>query len=151
MNIEFAPATEQDIPEILSMMEEFYAIDNYPFSKKQTGENMLPFISNPDLGRLWIIVTDGSILGYLVFTFGYSFEHGGRFGLLDEFFLKPAFRQKGIGKLVMDFINEEAQKLGIGVIILEVEKHNAAGVKLYSEKGYKDNSRLLLTKKVTMN
>ena len=109
---------------------------------------MLSFLLNPELGRLWLIVTEGSILGYLVFTFGYSFEHGGRFGLLDEFFLKPEARQKGIGKLVMDFINEEAQKLGIGVILLEVEQHNAAGIMLYTKKGYKDNGRLLLTKKV---
>ena len=111
---------------------------------------MLPFISNPELGRLWMIVADGAILGYLVFTFGYSFEHGGRFGLLDEFFLKTDFRQKGFGKLAMDFINEEAQKLGIGVILLEVEQHNKAGLKLYSEKGYAENGRLLLKKKVDM-
>jgi GNAT superfamily N-acetyltransferase len=151
MNIEFALAAEQDIPEILTMMEEFYAIDHYPFSKNQTAENMLFFISNPELGRLWMIVSEGSILGYIIFTFGYSFEHGGRFGLLDEFFLKSDFRGKGLGKLVMDFINDEARKLGIGVLLLEVEKHNAAGLKLYREKGYQENGRLLLTKKVTRN
>lgn len=54
----------------------------------------------------------------------------------------------GIGGLVMDFISKEASKLGVKVIHLEVEQHNDGAVKLYIDKGFKNNGRILLSKKV---
>ncbi|MFQ3576978.1 MAG: GNAT family N-acetyltransferase [Cytophagales bacterium] len=148
MEIEFKIATEKDVPEVLTMMEHFNAIDNYPFDKLKTNKNILDFLSDTNLGRIWIIQNDNLIIGYFVLTFGYSFEHGGRDAFIDELYLKTEYRRKGIGGLVMDFISKEAPKLEVKVIHLEVERHNDGGVKLYTEKGFKDNGRILLSKKV---
>ena len=51
----------------------------------------------------------------------------------------------------MDVISKEASKLGVKVIHLEVEQHNDGGVKLYREKGFKANGRILLSKEVNDN
>jgi ribosomal protein S18 acetylase RimI-like enzyme len=148
MNINFAIATEEDISDILLMMEEFNSINNYPFDKERTKANLLQFLSDQNLGRAWTINFENSSIGYIVLAFGFSFEHNGRDAFIDELFLKSEFRQKGIGKLTMDFIREEAQKLGINAVHLEVEQHNEAGSKLYRGKGFEDNGRILLTKKI---
>ncbi len=148
MNINFAIATEEDISDILLMMEEFNSINNYPFDKERTKTNLLQFLSDQNLGRAWTINFENSSIGYIVLAFGFSFEHNGRDAFIDELFLKSEFRQKGIGKLTMDFIREEAQKLGINAVHLEVEQHNEAGSKLYRGKGFEDNGRILLTKKI---
>jgi ribosomal protein S18 acetylase RimI-like enzyme len=149
MKIEFKIATEKEIPEILTMMERFNAIDNYPFDKEQTKENLFQFLTDKNLGRAWVIKSDQLLIGYLILAFGFSFEHGGRDAFIDELFLKIEFRQQGIGKMTMDFIQEEASKLGVKVVHLEVERHNEKGVKLYKGKGFKDNGRMLLSKKVS--
>ena len=148
MNIEFKIASEENVPEILLMMEQFNSIDNYPFEKDKTHKNLLEFLDNPNLGKSWVIKYGELIIGYFVLTFGYSFEHGGRDAFIDELFLRKEFRRKGIGGLTMDFILNEAPKLGVRVIHLEVEQHNDGGVKLYKEKGFKDNGRTLLSIKV---
>lgn len=148
MEVNFKVATGQDIPGILAMMEEFYAIDHYPFDKERTNENLLLFLANDGLGRIWMIEWDNVVIGYLVFAFGFSFEYGGRDAFIDELFLKPGYRQKGIGKLTMDFIHEEAPKLGVKTVHLEVEQHNIGGRKLYERQGYTDNGRLLLSRKI---
>jgi len=151
MKIDFKIAGEKDVPEILKMMEQFNSIDNYPFDKGQTKENLLLFLADQNLGRAWVIDSENLIIGYIILAFGFSFEYGGRDAFIDELFLKSEYRQKGIGKLAMDFIQDEAIGLGIKVVHLEVEKHNEKGAKLYRKKGYEDNGRVLLSKKIIDN
>lgn len=148
MQINLKVAAKKEVPEILTMMEQFNAIDNYPFDKSMAIRNILDFLSDTNLGRIWLIQNENTIIGYVVLAFGYSFEHGGRDAFIDELFLKIEYRRMGIGGLVMDFISKEASKLGVKVIHLEVEQHNDGAVKLYIDKGFKNNGRILLSKKV---
>jgi len=148
MHINFTIATEKNIPEILDMMEAFNAIDHYPFRRDKTRKNLMEFLANPSLGRLWLINHDNLTVGYIVLAYGYSFEHDGKDAFIDELFIKADYRNKGIGKLAMDYIQTASQKLGVKVIHLEVEPNNKNGLKLYKEKGYTDNGRYLLSKKV---
>ena len=148
MKIDFKIASEEDVPEILTMMEQFNSIDNYPFDKEKTQGNLLQFLADHNLGRTWVIIYDKLVIGYVVLAFGYSFEHDGKDAFIDELFLKTEFRRKGIGRLSMDFIQNEAPKFGVKVIHLEVERHNNRGMKLYKENGFKDNGRVLMSKKL---
>ncbi|MEP6262530.1 MAG: GNAT family N-acetyltransferase [Gillisia sp.] len=148
MKIQFLKAEENDVPEILEMMGEFNAIDNYPFDKARTKKNLIDLLGNQNLGRAWIIKKDGQYIGYIILGFGFSFEHNGRDAFIDELYLRPEFRHKGYGKLAMDFILEEVPILGINVIHLEVEQHNKGASILYRKKGFIDNGRILLSRKI---
>ncbi len=35
------------------------------------------FVENPDLGKGWVIVADGQLVGYVILTFVFSFEYAG--------------------------------------------------------------------------
>jgi L-amino acid N-acyltransferase YncA len=148
MKIDFTKATENDIPVILEMMEAFNAIDHYPFDKDKTRSNLVEFLDREQLGKAWLIEMDGIVIGYIILAIGYSFEHGGRYAFVDELYMNATSRGKGIGKLCIDFILSEAPALGVKVIYLEVEPHNHAGVKLYRDKGFRENGRILLAKKL---
>lgn len=148
MKIDFQTATEKNVPEILLMMEQFYAIDHYPFNKDRARENLLKLIANPGIGRIWVILCNHLLVGYAALTFGFSFEYGGQNAFIDELFLKSEYRQKGIGRQAIDFIAEEALKLGIQTIHLEAERHNINAIKLYKLKGFSDNGRTLMFKKL---
>jgi ribosomal protein S18 acetylase RimI-like enzyme len=146
MEITFQPATNEILPEILEMMAEFNAIFNYQFDSEITRKNLTDFLNSSELGRLWLIMDQDKIAGYIVFSFGFSFEYKGRTGLIDEIFLKKEYRNAGIGKKAMDFIDGKAKELGISAINLEVEKRNSAGYRLYLRQGFESNSRAFLTK-----
>jgi diamine N-acetyltransferase len=146
----FKLAAHSDSEEILQMMEEFYLIDHYPFDKNRNQKNLQKLIDNNQLGRLWMIHVDGVVVGYICATFGFSFEYGGQDAFIDEFFIRPDFRNQSIGKLAMKFVEEELKKLGIEAIHLEVERHNENGNRLYVKQGYKDKGRFLLTKWATL-
>ena len=148
--LKFELANSETIPDVLEMMENFYSLDNYPFDIDKNEKNLKVFISNPELGRLWIIKFENQIAGYICLTFGFSFEFGGRVAFIDEFFIKEEFRNKSIEQQTMDFIENESMELEVKSILLEVEKHNKTGNKLYLNKGYVDTGRYLLTKSVNI-
>jgi diamine N-acetyltransferase len=144
--ITYTLAQPEDQEEVIRMMQDFYAIDHYPFDKSLTSENLQEFISNQNLGRLWVIKEDQNIIGYMVLTFGYSFEFKGRDAFLDEFYLKETHRSRGLGSQAIDFVLEQTKALGIKAIHLEVERHNEKGNKLYLRKGFEVHKRALMTK-----
>src|SRR5512133_1162383 len=120
METYFRPATVEDIPGLLLMMETFYAIDCYPFNRDKTENNLTDFMGSEDLGRLWMIELEDMNIGYCALTFGFSFEFGGRIALLDEIFIEENYRNKGIGRKLIRFVQEKASLLGIKTILMEV-------------------------------
>ncbi|WP_108805587.1 N-acetyltransferase [Aquimarina sp. Aq107] len=148
MNIEYKTYTKRDKSDVLKMMTSFNEIYDYDFDPKIGEKNLIDFTSNEILGRLYLIKYQQSNIGYIVLSFGFSFEYEGRDAFIDEFYIKENYRNQGVGKLTMDFIELESKKLNVNAIHLEVESHNSKANKLYMSKGYKSNNRILLTKKI---
>lgn len=144
MQAVFKPIEVQDIPIVIAMMEEFYAIDNYPIDSNVSCGLMREFLENETLGRGWLILNDGEPMGYVILTFVFSFEYKGRIAFLDELFISPKTRGLGFGKQALDFITEQAKALSVKIIYLEIEGHNTVAQKLYLSKGYAIHNRGLM-------
>lgn len=142
--IQFKPLQTSDIETIVPMMQEFYAIDNYPIDVEISKVLFLEFLENPHLGRAWLIYSDNEIVGYVILTFVFSFEYKGTIAFLDELYISSKARGKGIGKLALDFIHEEAVSLSLKIIYLEVEGHNKIAQKLYLSKDFIIHNRNLM-------
>lgn len=143
---QFHEFTTADIPVILSMMRQFNAIDNYPFDEHERTENLKSLLENPEFGKLWVIKQNGNLAGYTFLGFGFSFEFKGRDAFVDELFILPEFQGQGIGKRAIDFIIQEAKRVGVKALHLEAEHHNERGLTLYRNKGFVDHKRFLLTR-----
>ena len=144
MSTAFKPIELQDIPAVIAMMEEFYAIDDYPIDPAVSRDLMLEFLENESLGKGWLILADGEVAGYVILTFVFSFEYKGRIAFLDELFLSPKARGKGLGKQTLDFIEEQAKLYSVKIIYLEIESHNSIAQKLYLSKNYTIHNRGLM-------
>lgn len=144
MSTAFRPIELQDIPAVIEMMEEFYAIDNYPIDPIVSRDLMLEFLENDTLGKGWLILADGEVMGYVILTFVFSFEYKGRIAFLDELFISPNARGKGLGKQTLDFIHEQAKLHSVRIIYLEIESHNSIAQKLYLSKNYTIHNRGLM-------
>lgn len=146
--IEFKPLTAPDIETIVSMMQEFYAIDDYPISIDFSKALFEEFISNKNLGKAWLIVSDNEIVGYIILTFVFSFEYQGKIAFLDELYVTEKARGKGIGSKAIAFIKTESHKLSLKLIYLEVEPHNKKAQKLYLANGFESHKRQLMQYKI---
>ncbi|MBW1294971.1 GNAT family N-acetyltransferase [Aquimarina litoralis] len=148
MQISFTNYTDEDKAEVLEMMVSFNKMEGYAFDPIIREKNLLEFTSDESLGRLYVIKLQQQTIGYLVLAFGFSFEYKGRDAFIDEFYIKPDYRNKGIGKTTLDFVASESKKLDVKALHLEVEPHNIYANKLYLSKGYSSNDRKLMTKKI---
>jgi ribosomal protein S18 acetylase RimI-like enzyme len=147
--IQFKPLEHSDIETIVALMEQFYAIDNYPIDIEVSKKLFQEFISNENLGKSWLILSDNTVVGYLILTFVFSFEYKGKIAFLDELYLTAAARGKGIGSKAIEFIQNEAHKAVLKLIYLEVEPHNEKAQKLYLASGFESHNRQLMKYKIT--
>lgn len=144
----FRPATRGDEQALLRMMRNLAEQEPGPyfFDEPVVREVLRKFLAAPDLGRAWIFF-DGEIpVGYIVLTFGYSFEFHGRDSFIDELYIESQYRRQGIGRRAMQFIEERALELGVNAIHLEVDQGNEPAEELYRRTGYGDHARFLRTK-----
>ena len=145
----FKPLEIADILIITQMMQDFYAIDNYPMDVEVAKTLFQEFISNEHLGKSWLIYSENEIVGYIILTFIFSFEYGGKIAFVDELFIKETARGKGFGKEAIQFIQQEVPKLKLKLLYLEVEPHNENAQKLYLAHDFELHNRKLMKYKVT--
>lgn len=145
---QFKPLALSDVETIVTLMQEFYAIDNYPIAIDVSKALFQEFISNENLGKSWLILSDNEIVGYIILTFVFSFEYQGKIAFLDELYLTEKARGKGIGSKAIEFIQSESHKLSLKLIYLEVEQHNEKAQKMYLAHDFELHNRKLMKYKI---
>lgn len=145
----FKPLTLSDSDLLLKMMADFYAIDQYPFHLENSKQLLHQFITDENLGKSWLIYYKNEVVGYVILTFVFSFEYQGKIAFLDELYINKSARGKGIGKETLLFIREQALKLSLKIIYLEIEPHNETAQKLYLANDFAIHKRKLM--KYTVN
>ena len=147
MAISFHAAAAENLPELLAMMQELQADDPWsvPFEPAAAAAAADRLLRDPSLGRVWLIASNGQNVGYIVMAFDYSLEYGGRGAWVDEFFVRPSHRGSGIGTEALEFFTQQAKRLEVTVLHLEVNHGNPA-IELYRRLGYEDHHRYLMTK-----
>ncbi len=144
----YKPLENSQINVIVSMMKDFYAIDNYPIDLEISKKLFQEFIANESLGKTWLIYSNDEIVGYVILTFIFSFEFQGKIAFLDELYISENARGKGIGKQTINFIKAEIHKLSLKLVLLEVEPHNLDAQKLYISTDFEMHSRLMMKYKI---
>jgi GNAT superfamily N-acetyltransferase len=146
VTVEIQIATPSDASDILDLMAPFYAEERYPFDYERARAALEPFLANPVLGRAWLLRDGRTAVGYFVLTLGWSLEYGGRDAFVDELYVSPSHRGRGLGRRALDEMGDACRELGVKALHLEVENDNRAA-ELYRKWGFEDHDRRLMTRK----
>lgn len=146
--ISFESLKSEGIETITSMMRDFYSIDNYPIDSEVSKNLFSEFIQNENLGKAWLIYSDGEVVGYVILTFVFSFEYGGKIAFIDELYIKESARGRRIGTKTIEFLKNEIPKLSLKLLYLEVENHNVSAQKLYIANDFTIHNRKLMKYKI---
>ena len=136
-----------DIELMLELMRGLQQDDPWsvPFREEVVRKSLCELLVTPSAGRAFLIRDEQLTVGYLVLSFDFSLEYGGKNAWIDELFIRPEFRGKGIGSEALDFAARTAGEAGAKVLHLEVNRGNPA-IDLYRRNGFKDHDRFLLSK-----
>ena len=139
------PAGIEDVALLLDMMSEFYAESGHPFDRENAAEAFTQLLADDSLGTVLLLQDSARVAGYAVLTCGFSMEYGGRDAFLDDLFVRPEFRRRGLGRSAIDALLVECRKRGVRAVHLEVARDNISAGMLYESLGFRGNDRRLLT------
>jgi ribosomal protein S18 acetylase RimI-like enzyme len=144
----FKVAGAADADALLAMMRELYDHERMTFDEAAARSALAQLLADDAFGVAHLIEFGGEVAGYLVLTFGFSLEFGGRDAFVDELYVGDEFRGRGAGKAALGFAAEVCRARGIRALHLEVERANDSAQALYRKAGFLDHDRYLLTKRL---
>lgn len=144
MNIELKLATDENLNQLLPLVSAYHEFENIESSAAKRESALRRLVSDPALGGIWLVYAGQSPAGYIALCRGFSIEFNGFDAFVDEFYLSPQYRGRGIGRKVLEAIKVEAREMDIGALHLEVSRDNHRARKLYAAAGFEPRDKYLL-------
>ena len=147
-SLRFRKATLQDEAMLMPMMRALaeHEPGAIQFDESAVRSAFRQFLSLPAFGRVWLLWDGSALVGYIILTIGFSFEFHGHDAFIDELYIAPAYRHRGLGRQAIAFLEQEAREMGVQAVHLEVDRGNDPALELYRRVGYRDHDRFLMTK-----
>ena len=151
MSMSFRPIVETDFEEILSMMKVFYASDALLIHPQEATlrRTLTDVIGDDPFVQGFAFEYEGVLAGYGMIAKSYSTEAGGHCVWIEDIYVLPEFRGRGIGTTVLNRCITETPT----PLFLYVFKRNVGAIKLYSRTGFSvsedlGNTRCIMRREV---
>lgn len=109
---------------------------------------LLPLLEGSPHGAIYLIGPSRGPIGYIVVTFGWSIEFGGLDGFIDEIYIRPGVRGRGVGTEVITSLSNMLKSVGMKALHLEVGPDNDSVLRLYKRCHFKARDGYLLMSRV---
>lgn len=129
-------AREADIDALIGLMRAFYAESGYPLDADWAAASFRALLAQPALGAVWLAQADGRAVGHAVLTVRHAMEFGGPLGIVDDLYVAPAWRRRGIARALLDALRGECRSRGCRAWQVEVGAGNASAQALYRRLGF---------------
>jgi GNAT superfamily N-acetyltransferase len=135
MGIQFRKATREDIPLILSFIRELAEYERLSHEVTATEEVLAESLfGKKQYAEVVFALADGIEVGFALWFHNFS-TFVGKPGLyLEDLYVRPEFRKKGIGKALMEFCIKTARERDCGRMEWWVLRWNPA-IKFYEQMG----------------
>ncbi len=111
---------------------------------------LAPLLDGSPHGAAYLIGPTRAPVGYIIVTFGWSIEFGGLDAIIDELYIRPQVRGRGIATEVLISLPLALAEGGVKAIHLEVDRENEDALRLYNRTGFRARERyMLMSRKLT--
>jgi len=141
-------ATPQDAPKLLAMIEAFHSEYGLNTDNDRREAALTPLLEGSPLGAVWLFGPTMAPTGYVIITFGWSMEFGGMDAFVDELYIRPPVRRRGIASEVLMAISSSLADVGVKALHLEVDKEDADTIRLYTRARFEMRDRYSLMTRV---
>ncbi len=130
---------ERDTQDCFEMLKEFYSTDavSHEIPNEYLHNSISGALNNSPYIKILICENEGEYIGFCTLSFTYSTEAGGAVVLIEELFVKDAYKSKGYGTAMFNYIRNEYDG-SAKRYRLEVTSHNFSAIKLYERLGFEE-------------
>ncbi|MCG6556674.1 GNAT family N-acetyltransferase [Ruegeria sp. 1NDH52C] len=125
-------ARAEDLDRLTAMVGAFHAEQGLHGSEEARRDALQPLLEGIPHGCVYLIGPARAPLGYVIVTFGWSVEFGGLDGFIEEIWLRPAVRGRGIASEVLGQLPKALAAAGMRALHLEVDRRNEAVQRLFA-------------------
>ncbi|MEM9551841.1 MAG: GNAT family N-acetyltransferase [Pseudomonadota bacterium] len=137
-------ARAEDLDRLITLAKAFYAEEGLQGTDEARRNALAPLLDGSPHGAAYLIGPARAPIGYVVVTFGWSVEFGGLDAMIDEIYLRPAVRGRGIATEVLLSLAKALQEAGVAALHLEVAADNDKAQRLYARAGFQQRDRYML-------
>lgn len=141
-------ARPEHLEKLLPMVEAFHAEEGLDSSDESRRAGVEPLLQGIPYGAVYIIGPTRAPIGYVVVTFGWSVEFSGMDGFIDEIYIRPPVRGRGIAGEVLIELPKTLGEAGIKALHLEVDRGNERAQRLYQRARFQPRDGYMLMTKL---
>lgn len=152
MSTDIRLVTPKDTSALLPLIEQYWLFEDVAgFDTARVGRELERAVTDPKLASGWIAFARGEPVGYLLAVYVFSLEHLGLTAEIDEFFVLPSARGKGVGDALLKLAEAEFVRRGCTNVALQLGKSNDGARAFYRSQGYADRAGFELLDKMLVN
>jgi ribosomal protein S18 acetylase RimI-like enzyme len=130
-------ATDEDIPQLCELLALLFDQEAEFSSDKELQEAGLRMIIDyPEKGTILVLRDGPFIIGMVNLLFTVSTAMGGRAAILEDMVVRPEFRSRGAGALLLKSAISFAESAGCLRITLLTDNTNEAAQRFYRQRGF---------------
>jgi len=149
MNAEIRPATVADVPALVPLVEQYWAFEDIThFDLPQVSRVLSRALSDPARMSGWVARMDGDAVAYLLAAYVFSLEHLGLTAEIDEFFVLPGARGRGLGNRLLQLAEAEFRARGCTNVFLQIGRGNDGARVFYRANGFAERADFELLDKM---
>ncbi|SFT76435.1 GNAT family N-acetyltransferase [Sedimentitalea nanhaiensis] len=137
-------AKPADLDRLTALVAAFHAEVGIEQSDEARRAGLAPLLEGIPHGAAYLLGPARAPMGYIIVTFGWSVEFGGMDGFIDELYLRPAIRKRGIASEALISLPKALAQAGVKALHLEVNRTNGSAQKLYARAGFRAREDYML-------
>lgn len=137
-------AGAEDAERLLPMIAAFHKEAGIEMSDEARARALAPVLEGSPYGAAYLIGPRRSPVGYITVSFGWSMELGGLDGMIDEFYIRPSVRGRGMGTEVLLQLVPALGQAGVTALHMEVDREDTRRQRLYRRAGFALRERYML-------
>ena len=134
-------ARHDDIPGIVRLVDDYWSWEGIDgFDREELAAQLDFLLSDRRLGDVWVTGTPDILAGYLIAVYVFSLEHKGLTAEIDEFYVAPGWRGRGLGHALLAAAETRFRDLHCTNVSLQLGRENNEARRFYRGHGFDDRA-----------
>ena len=129
-------AKPEDIDRVIKLVADFHAEMGITQDDATRRAAIQPLLDGSHHGAIYLLGPARAPIGYVMISFGWSLEFAGLDGMIDEIYIRPGVRGRGIGSEVLAALPRALAGAGLKALHLEVRRDDARTREIYEKQRF---------------